>query len=110
MLPRFLIRVESLVVFRRNYRRACALCTTGRGLNSKTRLHVGCGEVVALEKQGRLHRLGEGIDGAVAKIEARLGVNAFAVTAEGLKGERGKVHVVRDYFRLNGDHEEVWGA
>ncbi len=30
MLPRFLIRVESLVVFRRNYRRGCVLCTTGQ--------------------------------------------------------------------------------
>ena len=31
MLPRFLIRVESLVVSRRNYGRACGLCTTGQG-------------------------------------------------------------------------------
>jgi len=101
MLPRFLIRVESLVFFRRNYRSACGLCATGQGLSSETRLHVGRRKIVALEKQGRLHRLGEGIDGAVAKIEARLRIDALAVTAKGFKRQPGKMHVMRDDLRLN---------
>ena len=96
-----LILSRVLVVFRRNYGRACGFIVPRGRVNLETRLHVGRRKIVALEKQGRLHRLGEGIDSAVAKIEARLRIDALAVTAKSLKRQRGKMHVMRDDLRLN---------
>jgi hypothetical protein len=50
------------------------------------RRQVGFREIIALEQQGRIHRLGERVGGAVGKIELCLRIHLFAVALESGNG------------------------
>ena len=63
--------------------------------------YVRIGKISTFEQQRRVHAYCKGVDGAVAKIQTRFGVDALTVTAKCLERESGKVHVVWNNPRLS---------
>src|SRR4051812_36801470 len=78
-----------------------SLLTSSSTLLFSLQLYVRRRKVIALEQQARIHRLGERVGSAIAKIKPRFGIDALAITPECLKGESSEVDVVRDNLRLD---------
>jgi hypothetical protein len=64
-------------------------------------------EIIAFEQQGLVHRLGKSVSGAIAKIEPRPGIDAFAIAPEGFEGESCEMDIMGDNFGLD-ESEQVF--